>query len=40
MNVTIIRLSELYLTRSECKVRIGGYSDSEIRNDYNILIER
>ena len=40
MNVTIIRLSELYLTRAECKVRVGGYSDSEIRNDYNILIER
>ena len=36
MNITVIRLSEIYLNRAECKVHLG-YSDTEIREDYNII---
>lgn len=36
MNVNIIRLAEMYLTRAECKVELG-YSDDLIRNDYNLI---
>ena len=37
MNITIIRLAEIYLTRAECKAIVGGYSDTEIREDYNLI---
>lgn len=37
MNITIIRLAEMYLNRAECKTHLGSYSDAEIREDYNII---
>ena len=36
MNITVIRLAEIYLNRAECKVHLG-YSDTEVRDDYNII---
>ena len=36
MNITVIRLSEIYLNRAECKAQLG-YSDSEVREDYNLI---
>ena len=36
MNITIIRLAEIYLNRAECKAHLG-YSDTEIREDYNLI---
>ena len=36
MNITVIRLAEMYLNRAECKAQLG-YSDSEVREDYNII---
>tara|TARA_B100000287_G_scaffold295631_1_gene278857 strand:+ start:499 stop:1851 length:1353 start_codon:yes stop_codon:yes gene_type:complete len=36
MNVTVIRLAEIYLTRAECKLNLG-YSDSEVKDDYNLI---
>ena len=39
MNITIIRLAEIYLNRAECKTHLG-YNDSEIREDYNMIRSR
>ena len=36
MNITVIRLSEIYLNRAECKAQLG-YSDLEVREDYNLI---
>ena len=36
MNVTVIRLAEIYLTRAECKLNLG-YSESEVKDDYNLI---
>ncbi len=34
MNILVIRLAEILLTRSECKARLGS-SDADVRSDYN-----
>lgn len=39
MNVPVIRLAEMYLTRAECKAQLN-YSDQEVRDDYNVLLVR
>jgi len=39
MNITIIRLAEIYLTRAECKAMLN-YADTEVREDYNIIKSR
>jgi hypothetical protein len=37
VNIPIIRLAEMYLTRAESAVMNGGYVDADVRADYNIL---
>ncbi len=37
INVPLIRLSEMYLTRAESNVQKGGFSDANIRADYNAV---
>lgn len=39
MNITIIRLAEILLTRAECKVHLN-YSFEDVREDYNLIRQR
>ena len=39
MNITIIRLAEIYLNRAECKIHLG-YDDAEAREDYILIRSR
>ena len=37
INVPLIRLSEMYLTRAESSVNRGGFTDAAVRADYNAV---
>ncbi len=37
INVPLIRLSEMYLTRAESNVQKGGFNDATVRADYNAV---
>ncbi len=39
VNVPIIRLAEIYLTRAEARVQVGGFNDADVRADYNVIRE-
>ena len=39
MNITILRLAEILLTRAECKVHLN-YSFEDVREDYNLIRQR